>query len=139
MAPLIPADRKSEERDFIPLFTGGAQILHRDTIRLTKTGDPINVSVHASPIFNNRGDLVGVAKFSRNVSVDKAREVTLVHLFQCLSSIFSIFPSQAELLAAKRLAETANVAKSAFLVMSLLSFFPFSFSQYVFLCSLSFV
>src|SRR5688572_13585154 len=64
---LIPEDRKSEEEMIISHLKRGQRIDHYETIRRTKSGEEIHVSLTVSPIKNSQGIVVGASKIARNI------------------------------------------------------------------------
>src|SRR6185503_7055495 len=56
---LIPSDRKEEEEHILEKIRGGQSINHFETLRETKDGRLIDVSVTASPIEDAMGKIVG--------------------------------------------------------------------------------
>ena len=75
---LIPDDLRAEEKQIIDSIRAGRRVEHFDTIRLTKNGRPIEVSVTVSPIKNDRGEVIGASKILRDVSARKRIEQSLM-------------------------------------------------------------
>src|SRR5262249_56335829 len=71
---LIPADRQREEDDIIARLQRGEVIKSFETVRQTKDGHLIDVSVTISPLRDGRGKLIGASKAARDVSDRKERE-----------------------------------------------------------------
>lgn len=71
---LIPADRQGEEVEILGKIRRGEVVRHFETLRQTKDGRLINVSVTVSPIKNLAGKLVGVSKVARDITERKAAE-----------------------------------------------------------------
>src|SRR6478672_4363190 len=46
---LIPADRQSEEDDILARLRRGERIEHFETVRLTKSGRPVDIALTISP------------------------------------------------------------------------------------------
>lgn len=92
---LIPEERLSEERYIDQQIAQGNRINHFETLRCCRDGRKIDVSVTISPILDHQGQIVGASKIVRDITASKAL--------------------QAELEQAKKNAEAANQAKSAFL------------------------
>lgn len=68
---LIPDDRKSEEEMILSRLRRGERIEHYETVRVTKTGRRIEISLTISPIRNGAGELVGASKVARDISMQK--------------------------------------------------------------------
>lgn len=71
---LIPADRHDEEPMILSRLTNGERIEHFETIRQTKDGRLIDVSLTISPIKDSRGNLIGLSKIARDISERKQDE-----------------------------------------------------------------
>lgn len=72
---IIPPDRLSEETYIIGQISNGQRIQHFETLRLTKQGLQIPISVSVSPILNSEGLVIGASKIARDISEHKtARE-----------------------------------------------------------------
>ena len=67
---LIPWERREEENEILEKVKHGERV-HLETIRVTKTGKRINVSVTVTPLRDAAGRLVGAAKLLRDISDQK--------------------------------------------------------------------
>jgi PAS domain S-box-containing protein len=65
---IIPPDRLSEEEIIIGNIAKGNKIDHFETIRMTKDGTRIPISVTVSPITDSSGLIIGASKIVRNIS-----------------------------------------------------------------------
>jgi PAS domain S-box-containing protein len=65
---IIPPELQDEEKDILKRLRKGERIEHFDTIRVTKSGRRINVSLTISPVRDSRGRIVGASKIARDVS-----------------------------------------------------------------------
>jgi PAS domain S-box-containing protein len=65
---LIPADRQDEENHILGKIKRGKSIKHFETLRSTKDGRLIDVSVTVSPIKDAMGKVVGVSKVARDIT-----------------------------------------------------------------------
>ena len=74
---LIPADRAGEEVDILGKIGRGERVEHFDTLRTTKDGRSIDVSVTASPIRDSTGTVVGVSKVARDITEERRRREIL--------------------------------------------------------------
>ena len=74
---LIPADRQSEEKRILGELSHGHPIPPFDTVRLTRNGESIDVSITISPIRDGSGRLIGASKIARDVSVQRRAEAAL--------------------------------------------------------------
>ncbi|NOT25580.1 MAG: PAS domain S-box protein [Acidobacteria bacterium] len=71
---LIPPDREDEEDHILDKIRRGERLEHFETLRRTKDGRLINVSVTASPIRDATGRVLGVSKVARNITARKQEE-----------------------------------------------------------------
>jgi light-regulated signal transduction histidine kinase (bacteriophytochrome) len=71
---LIPPDRQNEEEHILGKIRRGDSVEHFETLRQTKDGRLIHVSVTASPIKDAAGKVIGVSKVARDISDRKAVE-----------------------------------------------------------------
>ncbi|HEY5408399.1 MAG TPA: PAS domain S-box protein [Ginsengibacter sp.] len=65
---LIPPELHYEEEMIISKIKKGEAIPHFNTIRMTKDGKRINVSVTISPIKDEEGKVIGASKISRDIT-----------------------------------------------------------------------
>jgi PAS domain S-box-containing protein len=71
---LIPSARRDEEKQILARIRRGEGMRHFDTLRRTKDGRLINVSVTISPIKDAAGKVVGASKVARDISERKQAE-----------------------------------------------------------------
>jgi PAS domain S-box-containing protein len=74
---LIPADRHDEENHILEKINRGESIEHFETLRQTKDGRLIDVSVTVSAIKEAAGKVIGVSKVARDITVRKRAEEAL--------------------------------------------------------------
>jgi PAS domain S-box-containing protein len=65
---IIPPDRLSEEALIIGRIRQGQRVEHYETIRMTKTGKMLNISLTVSPIKNAAGIVIGASKIARDIT-----------------------------------------------------------------------
>ncbi len=65
---IIPEELRDEELGFIAKLKRGERIDHFDTIRLTKDGRRIPISLTISPVCDSTGRIVGASKVARDIS-----------------------------------------------------------------------
>jgi len=68
---LIPTGRRNEEEQILEKIRSGESVEHFETVRQTKDGRLIDVSVTASPIKDASGKPVGVSKVARDITERK--------------------------------------------------------------------
>ena len=77
---LIPPDRQDEEDRILARLRAGDRIEHYETVRLTKDGRTLDVSLTISPIRDNTGKIIGASKIIRDISERKQAEIALREL-----------------------------------------------------------
>lgn len=65
---IIPPELRHEEADIIAQVSAGHRVEPFDTLRLTKDGARIPVSLSVSPIRDRTGQIVGASKIARDIS-----------------------------------------------------------------------
>ena len=71
---IIPADRHDEETHILAEIGAGRRVRHFETVRLSHEGEPIDVSITASPIRDADGKVIGVSKVVRDITERKRAE-----------------------------------------------------------------
>jgi PAS domain S-box-containing protein len=74
---VIPPERHAEERQNLARLRAGERVEHYDTVRKTKDGRLIDVSLTVSPIRDAQGKVVGASKMARDITARKAAEKAL--------------------------------------------------------------
>ena len=74
---IIPPELHEEERRILAQVRGGERLDHFDTIRVTKDGRRIPISLTVSPIRDPSGMIVGASKVARDISERKRVEELL--------------------------------------------------------------
>jgi two-component system CheB/CheR fusion protein len=74
---LFPEERLQEEPRIIAQISEGKRVEHFDTVRKTKDGRRIYVSLTISPIRDSQGRIVGASKIARDISERKKTEEKL--------------------------------------------------------------
>jgi PAS domain S-box-containing protein len=75
---LIPEHLHSDEKTIIESVRAGKRVEHFETVRLTKTGHLIDVSLTVSPIRDELGRVIGASKILRDISGRKRIEQSLL-------------------------------------------------------------
>jgi two-component system, cell cycle sensor histidine kinase and response regulator CckA len=79
MTMLLPEGRPNEENEILERIRRGEQVEHFETVRKTKSGKLIDVSLTVSPIRDSSGRITGASHVGRNVSERKVQEEQLRH------------------------------------------------------------
>lgn len=71
---IFPIERLAEEVEILEKIRDGQNVKQYETVRITKDGKYIDVSLTISPVKNSDGELVGVSKIVRDISDRKQIE-----------------------------------------------------------------
>src|SRR5499425_2758717 len=74
---LVPPERPDEESKILETLMAGCRIDQFETVRVSKTGERISVSMSISPIKDSSGKIVGFSGISRNITERKRAEERL--------------------------------------------------------------
>lgn len=88
--PMVPAFLQEEERNFMNKIKRKETLRNVETIRQTKNGRLIEVSLTLSPILEASGNVTGISGISRDISEKKLVEKELIRKNQELSRLFFI-------------------------------------------------
>ena len=79
---IIPEDRRAEEEDVLSRLRRGERIDHFETIRQSKDGRRLPMSLSVSPIRDDQGRIIGASKVARDISdrVERERAQLLTRL-----------------------------------------------------------
>lgn len=77
MLTIIPTELQKDEERILQTIARGERIQHFETVRLTKDGRRIDVSLTISPIEDDSGRIIGAANIGRDISERKATERAL--------------------------------------------------------------
>jgi PAS domain S-box-containing protein len=77
---LIPPDRLAEEPLILQRLKAGARIDHYETVRMTKDGRAVMISLTISPIRDLSGNIIAASKIARDITERKQAEATLCAL-----------------------------------------------------------
>ena len=101
---IIPTELREEEAMILGRLRQGQRIEHFETIRVTKDGRRLNISLTVSPVRNRNGEVIGASKIARDIT-DRVRaeeEGAMLHASER---------------AARERAEAASRAKDEFVAM----------------------
>lgn len=83
---IIPPELHDDEKRILRTIARGERIEHFETVRLTKSGERIDVSLTVSPMKDASGRIVGAAKIARDITLRKKAEHAL-HTAEKLASV----------------------------------------------------
>jgi PAS domain S-box-containing protein len=75
---LIPEHLHSDEKTIIENIRAGRRLEHFETVRLTKSGQLLDVSITVSPVKDALGRVIGASKILRDISTRKRMERSLL-------------------------------------------------------------
>src|SRR6202521_1084866 len=71
---LTPSDRPDEISEILQKIARGESIEHYESVRVTKDGRHLNVSISVSPLRAATGDIVGASAIARDITAQKRAE-----------------------------------------------------------------
>ncbi len=74
---IIPPEREDEERMILERIRRGERVDHLETVRVTKHGQRLDISLTVSPVKDRAGRVVGVSKVARDITDRKRAETAL--------------------------------------------------------------
>ena len=74
---IIPPELQDEEKQILKRLRNGERIEHYETIRVTKSGRKLNMSLTVSPLKDSKGRIIGASKVARNITERKRAEEEL--------------------------------------------------------------
>jgi PAS domain S-box-containing protein len=77
---IIPPEREGEERSILERLCRGERVEHFETVRVTKDGRRIHISLTISPVRNAAGQVIGASKIARDITARKVDEERLASL-----------------------------------------------------------
>ncbi len=113
---LIPLERQTEEEEILSRIKRGERYDHFDTIRVTKDGRQLHISLTVSPIKDANGYVVGASKIARDITERKLTERALEEARETVDAANTERLRLLEMERAARMeAERANRMKDEFL------------------------
>ena len=98
IAMLIPPELQDEENQILERLRAGGHIEHYETIRVTKEGRKVDVSLTISPIRDWSGKIVGFSEIAQNISERKRAEQILHATNRALERQKGVLQAREELL-----------------------------------------
>ena len=83
---IIPAERQDEEDFVLGRIRAGEAVRHYETVRQRKGGARIPISLTVSPIFDERGKVIGASKIARDISDRKQADLATRRLAAVVES-----------------------------------------------------
>ena len=82
---IVPPDLYDEEHDILRRLRAGERVEHYETVRVTKSGERLDVSLTISPLRDSLGRIVGCSKIARDITKAKQAAAALRHSEQRLA------------------------------------------------------
>ena len=95
---LVPPERLDEEIQIMGTLKAGGRLHQFETVRVTKTGKRIDVSLSVSAIKDSTGKTVGFSGISRDITERKRAEAALLEVNRTLEAQATVLQSREELL-----------------------------------------
>jgi PAS domain S-box-containing protein len=77
---IIPHDRLDEEKEIIRRLKQGERIEHFETVRVTKDGRHMNISLTISPVRDSSDRIFGASKIARDITARKQADEAMLKL-----------------------------------------------------------
>src|SRR5262249_15119292 len=65
---IVPEDRRAEEEQVLATLRRGERVDHFETVRITKDGRRVDMSITVSPLTDAAGRIIGAFKIGRDIS-----------------------------------------------------------------------
>ena len=88
--PMIPPFLIEEEKEYIKKISQNETLRNLETIRQTRNGTLIEISLTLSPVIDHSGQITGISGIARDISEKKMVEKELIRKNQELSRLFFI-------------------------------------------------
>jgi PAS domain S-box-containing protein len=95
---LIPPESRAEENKILEKVKSGGRLEHYETIRVTKAGRKVNVSLTSSPIRDSSEKIVGFSQIAQNITERRRAEQILHETNQALERQKGVLEAREELL-----------------------------------------
>lgn len=107
---IIPRERWSEEDVIVNKIRNGEKIDHFETVRVTKDGNRLNLSLTISPVRDSHGKIIGASKIARDITRQKQLEEKMLQTTKNLQIINSVAKTVSESLDTKEILQKVTDA-----------------------------
>lgn len=80
---IIPAERRQEEMEILSGVGRSESVNHRETQRVRKDGEILDISLTLSPIKDRNGNLIGASNIARDITARKRADAARQKLIEC--------------------------------------------------------
>ncbi|UEG52132.1 PAS domain S-box protein [Mucilaginibacter daejeonensis] len=84
---IIPTERLNEETFIIGQVSKGNKVDHFETVRVSKDGRSIPISLSVSPIIDENGQIIGASKIARDISEQVAMQEEKARLYDEIKAL----------------------------------------------------
>jgi PAS domain S-box-containing protein len=91
---IVPPEKQDEENHIIERLRAGERIDHYETVRITKAGERLNVSVTISPVKDSRGRITGASKIVHDTAARTEAEQAQARLAAIVESSDDVIVSK---------------------------------------------
>jgi PAS domain S-box-containing protein len=91
---IVPDDRRAEEDDVLARIRRGERVDHFETVRRTRDGRLVDMSITVSPVKDADGRIVGASKVGRDITERRKGEATLRRLAAVVESSDDVIVSK---------------------------------------------
>jgi PAS domain S-box-containing protein len=95
---LVPPDLLEEENRILEKLRAGGRIEHYETVRVTRTGKKVDVSLTITAVKDSNGRIIGFTKIAHDITQRKRSEERLQETNRALATQTALLQSQEELL-----------------------------------------
>jgi PAS domain S-box-containing protein len=90
---IVPPDYLDEVKGILQKLARGEKIVHFETVRVRKDGARINVSLSISPLYDEKGNIIGVSAITRDITDRKKNEKLLYEQYTFLQTLIDNIPN----------------------------------------------
>jgi len=91
---IVPEDRRAEEDDVLAHIRHGERVDHFETVRRTKDGRLVDMSITVSPVKDGAGRIVGASKVARDITERRKGEIAMRRLAAIVDSSDDVIVSK---------------------------------------------
>ncbi len=85
---IVPSERLDELNDILTRVGQGGSVAHHETLRVTRDGRPLSVSLSVSPLRSISGEIIGASKIARDITESKRTQAALTQEIEERQRIF---------------------------------------------------